>query len=42
VVLLCRIRDYDENRASHQSEIYYEIEKKNTDSMFPSVKGGEQ
>jgi hypothetical protein len=28
VVLFCRVRDWDENRAAHQSEIYCEIGKR--------------
>jgi hypothetical protein len=38
VVLLCWIRDQDENRTAHQSE----IKRKNYDRMFQTVKGGVQ
>jgi hypothetical protein len=37
VVLLCWIRDWDENRAAHQYEISCEAEKKNSNRMFPTV-----
>jgi hypothetical protein len=39
-MLLCRISDCDENRSRLQSRVSCEIEKRNSDRMFPAVKGG--
>lgn len=36
-MLFCRICDYNENRAAHQSKISYETEKKKTDGKKEAV-----